>query len=282
MKISKGSVAAITGGGGGIGRCLARALAEKGCDLALVDIDQEALEGTKAAVSEFAVKVSVHVADITKFEAVESMAADVLAEHGKLNILVNNAGITIQKSFETHSIADWERMIGINLWGVIYGCKAFLPALKLAAAEEGAHIINMSSMAGLLGLPNQSSYSATKSAVRMLSETLNAELDIHNIGVTAVQPGAIKTKMILTTLAESDDVKEAEKSYKMVEKIGNTPDYAAKRIVRAIEKNSVRIRIGKDAVILDILKRMFPTGLNRRIAKMSTKARLKREQAEDS
>ena len=275
MKINKGSVAVITGGGGGIGRCLAQALAAKGCNLALVDINDDALNETLAAVSDYGVKTTLHKADVTSFESVEALAADVLAQQGKVNILINNAGITIQKSFETHSIEDWHRVIGINLMGVIHGCKAFLPALKAIAKTEGAHIINMSSMAGLLGLPNQASYSSTKAAVRAISESLHAEHLHDNIGVTSVHPGAIKTKMILATLHESDNIEEAQKSYKMVEKIGNSPEYAAKRIVRAIEKRNIRIRIGKDAVILDILKRFFPNSLSNLISRLTAKSKLK-------
>lgn len=275
MKINKGSVAVITGGGGGIGRCLAQALAAKGCNLALVDINDDALNETLAAVSDYGVKTTLHKADVTSFESVEALATDVLAQQGKVNILINNAGITIQKSFETHSIEDWHRVIGINLMGVIHGCKAFLPALKAIAKTEGAHIINMSSMAGLLGLPNQASYSSTKAAVRAISESLHAEHLHDNIGVTSVHPGAIKTKMILATLHESDNIEEAQKSYKMVEKIGNSPEYAAKRIVRAIEKRNIRIRIGKDAVILDILKRFFPNSLSNLISRLTAKSKLK-------
>lgn len=274
MKIKPGTAAVITGGGGGIGRCLARALAAKGCDLALVDINQDALDDSQAAVQEFGVKTTLHIANVTRFEEVEALADEVTTQHGKVNILINNAGITIQKSFATHSIEDWQRMIGINLMGVIHGCKAFMPALRLAAKDSvdggGAHIINMSSMAGFLGMPNQASYGATKAAVCAISETLYAELYKDNIGVTSVHPGAIKTEMILATLQESDDIKSARKSYKMVQRIGNTPEYAAKRIVKAIEKRSLRIRIGKDAVILDILKRLFPVWLVKRMVRIAS------------
>lgn len=271
MKIVKGMVAVITGGGGGIAKCVAQELAVKGCNLALVDINLDALEANKKALAEYSVDISLHVADITSFEAVSAMAYEVLAHHKKVNILDNNAGITIQKSFENHSLADWDRMIGINLMGVIYGCKAFLPALKESAKTEGAHIVNMSSLAGLSGLPSQASYSLTKSAVRTLSETLYSELHHQNIGVTAVHPGGIKTKMILATLDESDDVEVAEKNYKMVEKMGNTPEYAAKIIVHAIEKDKVRIIIGNDSRAVDILKRLFPNWFVKRFAKLAAK-----------
>ena len=271
MKIKPGTLAVITGGGGGIGRCLARALATKGCDLALVDINQEALHKSQEAVLAFGVKTTLHTVDVTKFDAVEALAGEVVAQHGKVNILINSAGMTLQKSFATHSIEDWQRMIGINLMSVIHGCKAFIPALKLAAKEDGAHLVNMSSMAGFLGIPNQASYSAMKAAVQMISETLYAELYRDDIGVTSVHPGAIKTDMILATLQESDDLKIAQESYQMVQKIGNTPEYAAARIIRAIEKRSLRIRIGKDAVILDVLKRLFPVGLSKRMVALAAR-----------
>lgn len=273
MKIERGTVAVITGGGGGIGRSLARALAEKGCDLALTDINQDALNESQAAVQEFGVKTTLHATDMTRFDAVEALAEDVVAEHGRVNILINSAGMTIQKSFMTHSMEDWQRMIGINLMGVIHGCRAFIPALKIAGRDTGAHLVNMSSMAGFLGMPIQASYSSLKAAVRMISETLYAELYRDNIGVTSVHPGAIKTDMILATLEESDNVRLAEKNYQMVQRMGNTPEYAARRIVRAIEKRSLRIRIGKDAVLLDILKRLFPVGLSKRMVAIASKSR---------
>ena len=271
MKIKPGTLAVITGGGGGIGRCLARALAAKGCDLALVDINQEALHKSQEAVLAFGVKTTLHTVDVTKFDAVEALAGEVVAQHGQVNILINSAGMTLQKSFATHSIEDWQRMIGVNLMSVIHGCKAFIPALKLAAKKGGAHLVNLSSMAGLLGMPNQASYSATKAAVQMISETLYAELYRDDIGVTTVHPGAIKTDMILATLQESDDLKIAQESYQMVQRIGNTPEYAAARIIRAIEKRSLRIRIGKDAVILDVLKRLFPVGLSKRMVALAAR-----------
>lgn len=275
MKIKRGTVAVITGAGGGIGRCLARALAKKGCDLALADINQDSLLETQAKVREFGVETSLHLVDVSRFNEVESLAGQVVAQHGKANIVINNAGITIQKSFATHSIEDWQRMIGINLMGVIYGCKAFMPALKLAAKDSGAHLVNMSSMAGFVGMPNQASYSALKAAVRTLSETLYAELYRDDIGVTAVCPGAIKTDMILATLQESDNIKSARKSYQMVQKIGNAPEYAAERIIKAIERRSLRARIGKDAVILDILNRLFPGWLSKRMIGLASRVATK-------
>lgn len=266
MKDLNNKVAVITGAGGGVGSALAKELAAQGCHLALVDISEPALLKTAAELEDHNVEVSIHVTDITSKEAMSTLPSAVLAVHGKVNILVNNAGITYQKSFATHSIEDWERITDINWWGVIYGCHYFLDALK-AAGE--AHIVNLSSMSAFVGLPGQTSYCATKAAVKLLSESMWAEMEKFNIGVTSVHPGAIKTEMIQATLKNSDDVDAATRNYELAQRIGVTPEHVAGRIVNAIRKNQLRIRVGKDAVLLDLLKRWFPVGLQKLLRKIA-------------
>lgn len=261
MRIEKGQVAVVTGAGGGIGRCIVQNLASKGVNLALVDINAETLKATQESIATSGVNSTIHETNITSEEQMQKLVEDVLAAHGGVHILINNAGITIQKSFENHSIQDWQRMIDINLWGVIYGCKFFLPALKASAEKGGAHIVNLSSMAAFVGLPMQSSYCAVKAGVHLLSESLWSELHDYNIGVTSVHPGAVKTDIIKATLQESDNVAQAQKNYEFAQRIGATPEHAAERIVGAIANNRARIRIGKDSVILDILKRLLPKGI---------------------
>ncbi len=183
-----------------------------------------------------------------------------------MNLLINNAGITYQKSFATHTIEDWEKIVGINWWGVLYGCHYFLEALE---ASGDAHIVNLSSMSAMVGLPGQTSYCATKAAVRLLSEAMWAELDKLNIGVTSVHPGAVKTDMIQATLKNSDDIEAAQRNYKLAHKIGVTPEHVADRILTAIEKKQLRIRVGKDSIMLDILKRWFPVGIQKIMRKIA-------------
>jgi len=260
MKVLKDRVAVITGAGGGLGRALALELGGRGCHLALADVNAGALEESAAAVAGCGVKVSRHVVDVTDRERMRAFPAEVLAEHGKVNLLINNAGITLQKSFENHSLEDWDRIVGINWWGVLYGCHFFLEALRAAG---DAHIVNLSSMTGFLGLPMQSSYCATKAAVKGLSESLWGELASQGIGVTSVHPGAVRTEMIQATLAESDDLAFAKRSYALAQRTGIDADRAAKKIVDAVTRGRLRVRVGRDAVILDVLKRLLPSAIHK-------------------
>ncbi|MCX2973029.1 SDR family NAD(P)-dependent oxidoreductase [Halieaceae bacterium IMCC8485] len=260
MKDLQDKVAVITGGAGGVGSALAVRLADRGCHLALVDISEEALTKVVNELSVENINITSHVVDITDKAQMSELPAKVLAAHGKVNILVNNAGITYQKSFETHSIEDWEKIIGINWWGLLYGCHYFLDALK--DSGEG-HIINLSSMSAFVGLPGQTSYCATKAAVKLLSESMWAEMEKLNIGVTSVHPGAIKTGMIQATLKNSDDLEAAQRNYELAQRIGVTPEHVAARIIKAIQKKNLRIRVGKDAILLDLLKRWFPVGIQK-------------------
>lgn len=272
MKKFKQKVAVVTGAGGGIGRAICVELARRGSHLALVDINPEAIKGTQEAVAGFGVNASAHTTDITDKNAMAKLADDVINEHGKINLLVNNAGITLQKNFASHSLEDWERVVGINLWGVIYGIHFFLPHLQESGKNEWAHIVNLSSIAGFMGMPSQSSYAATKGAVKNLSEALNAEFDQYNIGVTSIHPGAVKTDMMLATMKESEDVDSAKRNFDMAMKIGIEPDKAAKIIISAVEKNKLRQRVGTDAVVLDVLKRWMPEFLHTPIKMATTRS----------
>jgi short-subunit dehydrogenase len=256
LKTLNQRVAAITGGGAGIGRAIALRLAREGCHLALADINRESLEETHDLLKAYPVNVSLHTVDVRDFEQVSRFAEDCVAHHGQVNVIINNAGITLQKQFTNHSLDDWHRVIDINLYGVIHGCKAFLPILQQA---DEAHIVNMSSMAGFMGLPVQASYCATKAAVRALSETLWTELQPQGIGVTSVHPGAIKTDIMQRTLAESDDIASATRAMEMAMRFAMPVDKAADKIVQAVLKNKQRVLVGADSRVFDLLKRLLPT-----------------------
>ncbi|MBW2223895.1 MAG: SDR family NAD(P)-dependent oxidoreductase [Deltaproteobacteria bacterium] len=173
MRDLGGKVAVVTGAGDGIGRETALALAAKSCRMAICDVNEDALEALRAELEAGGTSVTAHRVDVSDKTQMEAFASDVVDAHGAVHILVNNAGVTVYASFEEHSIEDLEWILGVNLWGVIYGCKFFLPHLK--AAGEG-HIVNLSSVFGIIAPPLQTSYVATKFAVRGFSESLRAEL----------------------------------------------------------------------------------------------------------
>lgn len=254
-----GGVAVITGAGGGIGRQLALALADKGCHLALTDIDGTALTETAVQAEARGVRVSRHVVDVRSETQMAALPEAVAEIHGGIDFLINNAGITLQKSFAAHSVPDLRRVVDINLWGVLYGCHFFLPYLR---RSPRGHIVNLSSMAAFLGLPSQSSYCLSKAAVRALSECLWAELSHDGIGVTCVHPGAVRTEMIQRTLTESEDMAVAQRNYELATRLGVASEKAAAKIIAAMCKHRFRVRIGADAVLLDWLKRLLPVAIH--------------------
>jgi len=248
-------VAVVTGAGSGIGRATAVALAEKGCHLALVDVSEPGLDETARLVRALGRRASTHVADVSDAEQVGRLPAAVATEHGGCHVLVNNAGVTTAGAFEDETLEDLRWMFGVNVWGVVHGCRAFLPVLR--AADE-AHIVNMSSMAGLLGLPHNASYGLTKGAVRAFTEGLRSELITTRIGVTAVFPGAINTN-----IAGSARGGEAARLHRLgasrlAPVVMRPPRAVAKRVVRAIENDRARVVVGPDARALDLVARVVP------------------------
>ena len=273
MKL-EGKVAVVTGAGHGIGRETAIALADKGCRLAICDVNEAALETIRQELEERGATVSAHVVDVSDRAAVEQFAEDAVAEHGEVNILINNAGVTVYASFEEHSVEDLEWILGVNLWGVIYGCKYFLPHLK---ASGDGHIVNLSSVFGIIAPPLQTSYVASKFAVRGFSESLRAELADSNVGVTSVHPGAIKTNIIQNARLVTDTHTELrDATQRLFDRLGTTPDVVAARVVKAIEYNSPRVLITKEARVADALKRLMPAttdGIVARVFKRVTPAK---------
>lgn len=253
MKRFTDRVAVVTGSASGIGRAVAVALAARGCDLALVDIDEDGLHQTAHMVADAGRRASVHRADVADRARMQALVEEVEREHGRVDILVNNAGVTVAASFEEHSFEDLEWVLGINLWGVIHGCKLFLPLLR---RQDEAYIVNISSLFGLLGIPRQSSYCATKFAVAGLSRALAAELSDSPVRVLSVHPGGIRTN-----IAKSGrflDAKLQKRSMAFFEKRGMPPERAAEKIVTAMTTNTERLLVTREAYLGDALKRLFP------------------------
>lgn len=255
MKRLKNRTAVVTGAGGGIGRATCLALAERGCAVAAVDVRGDAAEETAELVRRLGPDASAHVADVRDAEAMVDLAHQVEQRHGGCHVLVNNAGVTSAGGFESESLDDLHWIVDINVWGVVHGCRAFLPALRRA---DEAHIVNLSSMVGLLGLPHNASYSLTKGAVRGFSEALRAELVTTSIGLTVVFPGAIHTGITSSARgAEAGRLADLGSS-RFAPIMMRPPSAVASAIVRGIERDRARVVVGPDARALNLLVRALP------------------------
>ncbi len=257
MKDLRGRTAVVTGAAGGIGRAVAELLASKGANVALVDVDAEGLERAAQAIRESGGRAETFIADVADRERMRALPEEVVAEFGGVHVLVNNAGVSVGAVFAEQSMEDIDWIFGINLGGVVHGCKFFLPHL---ASQPEAHIVNVSSMFAFLGLAGQSTYCATKAAVRALSEALWTELSDTSVRVTSVHPGAIRTNIIRAARIADEDGRQ--KGIEQIERFGHSPEKAARKIVRAIERDRRRVLIGPEATVLDWAKRAFPVGLH--------------------
>jgi short-subunit dehydrogenase len=264
MKSFDGKVAAITGAGSGIGRALALQLAAEGCALALSDINEANLAATAQMALARNVKITTAVIDVSNRAQMLQWAAAVVADHGKVNLIFNNAGVSHASTIEGSTFEDYEWIYGINFWGVVNGTKAFLPLLKNSGS---GHIINISSVFGLFAQPGMASYNASKFAVRGFTESLRMELDMVQCGVSAscVHPGSVKTNIVNNTrLSRSmNEFLHTEKDIrKMIDgdSLVISPEKAACIILNGVRKNKRRILVGPDAVLFDIMVRLLPTG----------------------
>jgi butyryl-CoA dehydrogenase len=276
MQQFQDKVAAITGAGSGIGRGLALELAGRGAHLALSDIDQAGLAETVALLEQSAgargtVKVASAHVDVTDRDAVDAWADSVVKEFGHANLIFNNAGVALSANVGSMSYDSFRWLMDINFWGVVHGTLAFLPHLK---ASHDGHVINISSVFGLLGIPSQSAYNSAKFAVRGFTDALRTELDIENCGVSAttIHPGGIRTNIARNArfeFSEHEEAIDAEQAAVDFEKFTRTtPDKAAQLIIGAVEKNKRRALIGPDAHVFDAAARISPRGAQWALGKL--------------
>lgn len=276
MKRFDGKVAAITGAGSGIGRALALNLAAQGCGLALSDINNPNLQATAKAVKAASdVKVTTKKLDVANRAAVHAWADATAKAHGQVNLIFNNAGVALGASIEGADYDDLEWIMNINFWGVVHGTKAFLPHLR--AAGEG-HVINVSSVFGLIGVPSQGAYNATKFAVRGFTEALRQELDMAGYGVsaTSIHPGGIKTNIARDArFGDMDGItsRQASDSKARFEQLFiTTPESAARTILKGVRRNARRVLIGPDAHAIDLMARALPARYQWLLAKGAKRA----------
>jgi short-subunit dehydrogenase len=270
VKDFSGRVAAITGAASGIGRALAIDLAGRGAHLALSDVDEVGLAETLAACEGRGVKVTTLRVDVADKAAMFAWADQVVAEHGQVNLVINNAGVAVGATVEDLSYDDLEWLMGINFWGVVHGTKAFLPHLR--AAGEG-HIVNLSSVFGLLSIPTQSAYNAAKFAVRGFTDALRMELEIDggSVSCTTVHPGGIKTNIAKSARMHQSLVEHSGQFDRLLR---TSPASAATVILKGVERNQRRVLIGADARVLDLISRM-PAGIVQRVMVLGGKRRLR-------
>jgi NAD(P)-dependent dehydrogenase (short-subunit alcohol dehydrogenase family) len=261
-----GKVAVITGAGSGIGRALAMRLAHEGCALAIDDVDSEAVKATCDLICGERNRVSTHNFDVAKRDEVDRFACEVIEKHGHADILINNASVVISDTLEDITYPDFHWLMEINFWGVVHNTKAFLPFLK---QRPEAHIINISSIDGVLATPNNGPYCAAKFAVTGLTETLSQELQGSTVKVSCVLPGGVRTnihrnarffKMANPDLCQEDTIECFERMASL------TPEEAAQIIVKGMKKNRTRILVGRDAYFLDLMKRLMPVWTTKLVA----------------
>jgi short-subunit dehydrogenase len=279
MTAIRGAAAAVTGAASGIGRALALELCARGCDLALADRDEAGLQAVAAEIAKaHSRKVTVHRVDVSEPGQIADFAQAAISAHPGLNIVVNNAGVALLGQFNEIDQAQMDWLMNINFWGVVHATRAFLPHLGL---QPEAHIVNLSSIFGIIAPPGQTAYAAAKFAVRGFSESLRHELQIAKspIKLSVVHPGGVATNIARnsrTGVGMTDNARRAQSIERFDSFAKTTPAAAALRIIQGIENNAPRILIGNDARFMDLLQRLRPgtywSVLGRRIEKAMARA----------
>jgi short-subunit dehydrogenase len=279
MTAIRGSAAAVTGAASGIGRALALELAARGCDLALADRDEAGLQAVAGEIAKTSPrKVTTHRLDVGEPGQIADFAQAATAAHPALNIVINNAGVALLGQFTEIDQAQMDWLFNINFWGVVHATRAFLPHLE---RQREAHIVNLSSLFGIIAPPGQTAYCAAKFAVRGFSESLRHELAVAKspVKLSVVHPGGVSTNIVRnsrTGVGVTDNARRAQSIDRFDAIARTTPAAAALRIIEGIEKNAPRILIGNDARFMDLLQRFRPgtywTFLQRRIEKMTAAA----------
>jgi short-subunit dehydrogenase len=276
MTAIRGAAAALTGAASGIGRALALELAARGCDLALADRDEAGLQSVAAEINRrHPQKITVHRVDVGEPPQIAEFARAAISAHPGLNIVINNAGVALMGQFHELDQAEMDWLMNINFWGVVHGTRAFLPHL---ASQREAHIVNLSSIFGIIAPPGQSAYAAAKFAVRGFSESLRHELQMAGspVRLSVVHPGGIATNIARNSRSGTgvtDNARRVQSIERFEALAKTTPQAAALRIIAGIEKNQPRILIGNDARFMDLLQRLWPATywapIARRIEKMT-------------
>lgn len=252
LRSFEGRVAVVTGAASGIGRAIAVELLRRGCEVALVDRD-EAVHRVAQDLAPAGRRVSAHVCDVGDRAAMTRLPDAVLAQHAGVHVLVNNAGVSVAGRFEDVGLDDLEWAVQVNFFGVVYGCKAFLPLLR---RQEEGHILNVSSSFGLLGFAGKTAYCASKFAVRGFSEGLRAELLGSGLGVTVLYPGPVDTNILRRGRSVDAAQRDAEADFLASRAV--PVERVAQRAVDGIRRNAARVMLSIDYRAIDVLTRLSP------------------------
>ena len=270
MKGFAGKVAVVTGAGSGIGQALAIELGSSGAKLAISDVDTEGLAVTEEQLAAIGAEVKSDRLDVTEREAFQAYADAVNEHFGTVNQIYNNAGIAFTGDVEACQFKDIERVMDVDFWGVVNGTKVFLP--HLIASGDG-HVVNISSIFGLVAVPGQAAYNAAKFAVRGFTEALRQEMIVagHPVKVTTVHPGGIKTGIARNM--ETAEGLDKDKLAKLFDKrlASMSAPKAARVILEGVRKNKARVLVGNDAKALDLLVRATGSGYQRVVAAVTSR-----------
>ncbi len=254
IKDLRNKVTVITGAGSGIGRLTALAFAAEGADLVIADLNEQRLAEVSKEIEAIGARVLTRKVDVSKREEVEAFAKFVIAERYHVDILFNNAGVSVGGTVADSSIENWQWIFNINFWGVLFCIKAFLPYM---IERRCGQIVNMSSLFGIIGIPGTPAYNATKFAVAGLSETLRAELRMYNIGVSTICPSWMKTRIASDGRMEfkANAMVNHDNVTKAYEKWAWPPEWVAAAVVKAVRRNKSVVPVGPDAYVLWFIKR---------------------------
>jgi len=248
-----GKLALVTGAGSGIGKATAIALAKEGARAVVVDVDERRLDATRSELGDGCAMAKR--VDVSKKDEMRALADDVHTAHGALDVLVNNAGVGHSGGVLDSTLEDWEWTIGVNLWGVVYGCHFFVP--RMVERGAGGHVVNVASGFGLMAAAGAAPYCTTKFAVVGLSESMRAELAPHRIGVSAICPGVIDTDIVARGRFADESLREGAK--KAFKRHGHPPEMVARAVLRAIRRDVAVVPVGAEAWAGWIGKRLSPT-----------------------